>query len=55
MAIQWRPEINALTTPQSYWIRFVPKYAAGIEDIARQHPNFAEADILTTFPACKGL
>ena len=49
--IQWRPEVNALTTPQSYWIRFVPRNSAGIEeiaaDIALRHPNFSQADILT--------
>ena len=32
--IQWRPEINALTVPQSYWIRFVSRNSAGIEDLA---------------------
>ncbi|WP_417916794.1 hypothetical protein [Candidatus Electronema sp. JC] len=53
--IQWRPEINPLTTPQSYRIRFAPRNAAGIEDIAadiaRQHPNFSKADILTILRA----
>lgn len=49
--IQWRPEINALTTPQSYRIFAVPRNSAGIEDlaadIALRHPNYNEADILT--------
>lgn len=53
--IQWRPEVNALTTPQSYRILTVPRNSAGIEDIAadiaRQHPNFNEADILTILHA----
>ena len=53
--IQWRPEINALTVPQSYWIRFVSRNSAGIEDlasdIALRHPNFSEADILTILRA----
>ena len=53
--IQWRPEVNALTVPQSYWIRFMPRNTAGRKDIAadiaRTHPHFNEADILTTFPA----
>jgi hypothetical protein len=53
--IQWRPEINALTVPQSYWIRFMPRNTAGRKDIAadiaRQHPNFNEADILTILQA----
>ncbi len=53
--IQWRPEVNALTVPQSYWIRFMPRNTASRKDIAadiaRMYPNFAEADILTAFPA----
>ncbi len=53
--IQWRPEVNALTTPQSYWIRFVPRNKASREDIAadiaRKHPNFNESDILTILNA----
>ncbi len=53
--IQWRPEINALTVPQSYWIRFMPRNTAGRKDIAadiaRKHPNFNEADILTILQA----
>ena len=53
--IQWRPEINPLTTPASYRIRFAPRNAAGKEDIAadiaRQHPNFSKADILTILNA----
>lgn len=53
--IQWRPEINPLTTPASYRIRFVPRNAAGIEDIAAdialRHPNFSKADILTLLNA----
>uniref|UniRef100_UPI0040574AE1 ACT domain-containing protein n=1 Tax=Candidatus Electronema sp. TaxID=2698783 RepID=UPI0040574AE1 len=32
--IQWRPEVNALTTPQSYRILFVPRNVASREDIA---------------------
>jgi hypothetical protein len=32
--IQWRTEINPLTTPQSYRILFMPRNSAGIEDIA---------------------
>ncbi len=53
--IQWRPEVNALTTPQSYRILFVPRNVASREDIAadiaRRHPNFSEADILTILKA----
>jgi hypothetical protein len=50
-SIQWRPEVNALTTPQSYSIRFVARRSAGLDDIASdialRHPNFNKADILT--------
>ena len=53
--IQWRPEVNALTTPQSYRILFVPRNVASREDIAAdialRHPNFSEADILTILNA----
>ncbi len=53
--LQWRPEKNALTTPLSYWIRFIPRNSAGIEDlaadIAPKHPNFNKADILTILRA----
>jgi hypothetical protein len=53
--IQWRPEVNTLTTPHSYWIRFVARGSAGREDIAAdialRHPNFSKADILTILNA----
>ena len=53
--IQWRPEVNPLTTPQSWRARFVPRNAAGKEDIAAdialRHPNFSKADILTILTA----
>jgi hypothetical protein len=42
--IQWRPEVNALTVPQSYWIRFVPRRTASRKDIA--------ADIAKKHPFC---
>ena len=45
MPIQWRPEINPLTKPLSYSIRFLPHNVAGQEDIAAdvslKHPNFS--------------
>ncbi len=54
-SIQWRPEVNALTTPQSYRILAVPRNSATIEDlaadIASKHPNFNKADILTILNA----
>lgn len=43
--IQWRPEVNPLTTPPSYRIRFVPRGTADAQDIAgdvsRSQPNFS--------------
>ena len=54
-AIQWKPVPNALTTPDSYSIRFVSRGAAGTEDIAGdialRHPNFSKADIITILNA----
>ena len=53
--IQWRPDINSLTVPQSYKVRFIPRNTAGIQDIAadiaQQHPKFSKADILTILRA----
>ena len=53
--IQWRPDINPLTVPQSYRVRFIPRNAANINDIAadiaQAHPNFNKADILTILKA----
>ena len=44
--IQWRPSVNALTTPQSYKIRFVPRNSLGKNDIvariAERQPNLSE-------------
>jgi hypothetical protein len=44
--IQWRPAVNALTTPQSYKIRFVPHNILGSDDIvakiAERQPNLSE-------------
>ena len=33
--IQWRPDVNPLTIPQSYLIRFMPHNVAGSKDIAK--------------------
>jgi len=50
-SIQWRPEVNALTTPQSYWIRFVPRYTAGSADmaerLAKELPNYSVEEFRT--------
>ena len=49
--IQWRPEINAMTTPQSYWIRFVPREVLGTADMAARMakalPNYSEEEFRT--------
>ena len=45
--IQWRPEVNALTTPKSYRIRYVPRDVIGYEELAAEisttNPNYNEA------------
>lgn len=49
--IQWRPAVNALTTPQSYKIRFTPRNTLGLDDviarIAERQPNLSEEVIHT--------
>ncbi|WP_446009098.1 DUF4469 domain-containing protein [Candidatus Electrothrix sp.] len=49
--IQWTPTVNALTTPQSYKIRFVPRNILGKDDIiariAERQPNLSEEVIRT--------
>ena len=49
--IQWRPEVNALTTPQSYWIRFVPRDTVGTDELAARMaealPNYSEDEFRT--------
>jgi hypothetical protein len=34
--IQWRPEVNALTAPQSYKMRFVPRNVIGTNELAAE-------------------
>jgi hypothetical protein len=45
--VQWRPEVNALTSPLSYRPRFIPRETAGydeiVADICRDNPNYNEA------------
>ena len=40
--VQWRPEVNALTTPQSYIARYMPRDVSGYEQLAagyvQKHP-----------------
>ena len=44
--IQWKPEVNALTTPQSWWPRHVPRNVINEDDLAKEiaHmlPNYSE-------------
>jgi hypothetical protein len=44
--IQWRPEVNALTTPQSYTVRYMPQKVFGYNElaaeIARDNPLWDE-------------
>lgn len=55
MAIQYRLEVNTLTTPQSYWIRFVPRDTADqadlAADVAAKHPNFSQEVVETILNA----
>jgi hypothetical protein len=50
-AIEWRPEVNALTTPQSYRLLFLPRGTVGdaqLEaEIAEANPNFNEEAVRT--------
>ncbi len=44
--VQWRPEVNALTTPQSYRPRYIPRNIVGYEELAAEivqgHPTYNE-------------
>lgn len=55
--IQWRPEVNVLTVPQSYKIRFVPRDSAGTDDLAaamaEENPNYTEDDAKTMLAVLK--
>ncbi len=43
--IRWRPQVNALTKPQSYRIQYVPRNTADYDDMAADisssHPNYS--------------
>ena len=45
--VQWRPEVNALTTPQSYTVRYLPRNTVGYDELAAEivleNPNYNEA------------
>jgi hypothetical protein len=49
--IQWRPEVNALTTPPSYRLLFLPRGTVGdaqlAAEIAKANPNFNEEAVRT--------
>ncbi len=53
--IQWRPEVNALTVPQSYRVRYLPRNVVGYdevaEEVAKEHPNYNEELIRTVLEA----
>ena len=55
MSIQCKPEPNALTTPRSYSLRFVPRNTADeqnlAEDIHRSQPNFSAEAVATILRA----
>lgn len=46
--IQWRPEVNALTSPQSYRVLFLPRTVVGTMDMAARMaaamPNYSEKE-----------
>jgi len=43
--IQWRPEVNALTTPQSYRARVLPRNVVGYDELAAEIA--AELDVIS--------
>ena len=49
--IQWRPEINLLTTPASYRLRFLPRNIIGYDELAAEialdHPEYNPEAIRT--------
>ena len=46
-SILWRPEVNPLTSPQSYWPRHIPRATFGNDEIAariaRRNPLYSES------------
>ena len=52
--IQWRPQVNTLTKPQSYRPQFVPRGSAGYEemaeDISLANPNYNDELIRSVAP-----
>lgn len=56
--IQWQPEVNALTAPQSYRPRFVPREVFGYDDLAaeivRDNPTWNESLVKAMMMAMTG-
>ena len=54
-SVQVRPEVNALTTPQSCPLRFIPRDTVGYDELAAEvaqtHPNYAQEDAKTIIMA----
>jgi hypothetical protein len=54
-SVQVRSEVNALTTPQSYSLRFIPRDTLGYDELAAEvvqmHPNYAQEDAKTIIMA----
>jgi hypothetical protein len=55
MSIQCKPEPNALTTPETYSLRFVSRNTADVQDLAadihRSQPNFSPEAVATILQA----
>ena len=53
--VQWKPEVNALTTPQSWRPRYVPRNTNGSDNlaarIARKHPSLDKESVKMTISA----
>lgn len=56
--IQWRPEVNALTTPQSYTVRYMPRNIIGYNelaaDIALENPTWTDELVKSVLVAMSG-
>ena len=53
--IQWKPEPNAITTPKSYKITYVPRAVVGYEELAAQisasNPNYNQQLVMSILKA----
>ncbi len=52
--VQWRPEVNTLTMPQSYSVRHIPKdtvgYAGIADRMARNNPGLTKTQAEANLP-----